>query len=226
MKPEFTGSEFVKQKKRIINIIEILEINYPFSDIELNYQNPFQLLIATILSAQCSDKRVNLVTERLFKKFIEIEDYLIKPLEELEKEIFSTGFYKAKANNIRLACKMILDNYNGKVPDTMENLLKLPGVGRKTANVLLGHCFSTPGIVVDTHVGRLAKRLGLTKGRTAKRIEYTLMDIVPKKKWVLLNHLLINHGRKICKSQKPRCQSCSVESLCPKINLIPSLKIT
>lgn len=196
-------------------ILVILSKEYPYAHIQLEYENPFELMVSTILSAQCTDARVNKVTEKLFKKYKKPKDYVNVPVEELEKDIFSTGYYKAKARHIKQASKVIIEKYNGKVPGTMDELLKLPGVGRKTANVILGHCYDTPGIVVDTHVGRIARRLGMTDSMNAEKIEYDLMEIIPKKEWVIFTHYLINHGRKVCTSRKAKCEQCVVSQLCP-----------
>ncbi|MBI5323942.1 MAG: endonuclease III [Ignavibacteriae bacterium] len=203
------------KKSRMNKILSILSKEYPFAQIQLEYENPFELMVSTILSAQCTDARVNIVTEKLFKKYRKPKDYLKVPIEELEKDIYSTGYYKAKARHIRAATKVILENFKGEVPGTMDELLSLPGVGRKTANVILGHCFDTPGIVVDTHVGRIANRLGMTMSINAEKIEYDLMELIPKKHWVIFTHYLINHGRKVCTSRKAKCEQCIVSELCP-----------
>jgi endonuclease-3 len=200
-------------------IVDILSKEYPDVHIQLNFLSPHQLLVATILSAQCTDDRVNKVTENLFQKYKVPEDYLLVTQEELEKDIFSTGYYKAKAKHIQSATAIVVNEYGGKVPDNMENLLKLPGVGRKTANVILGNCFDTPGIVVDTHVIRISNRLGVVSTKDAEKIEKALMKLVPKNQWVIFTHYLINFGREICKSRKPRCNLCKIANLCPsKIN--------
>lgn len=206
------------QKKRMNQILEKLDSLYPNVHIQLNHQNPFQLLIATILSAQCTDARVNKVTENLFKKYLFPEDYLKVPIEQLEQDIFSTGFYKAKAKNIRASSQMIIDNFDGKVPDNMDDLLKLPGVGRKTANVILGHCFDTPGIVVDTHVKRISNKLGFSDTNDPVKIEFHLMKLVPQNLWVKFTHYLINHGRNTCIARKPKCNKCIIKELCPSDN--------
>jgi len=195
--------------------LSILSQEYPYAHIQLEYENPYELMVSTILSAQCTDDRVNKVTEKLFKKYRTTKDFLNVSKEELEKDIFSTGYYKAKAAHIRGASKVLVDKFNGKVPGTMEELLSLPGVGRKTANVILGHCFDTPGIVVDTHVGRIANRFGMTESKNAEKIEFDLMKLIPKKQWVIFTHYLINHGRKICTSRKAKCDLCVASHLCP-----------
>ena len=203
------------QKKRISDILNILKKEYPDVKIQLNFENHFELLVATILSAQCTDARVNMVTEKLFKKYNQPEDYIEVSEEELEKDIFSTGYYKAKARHIKAAAKTIINDYGGNVPSNMEDLLKIPGVGRKTANVLLGHCFNTPGIVVDTHVIRIANRLGFINTKDPYKIEKKLNDLIQKDEWVSFTHYFINHGRKICTSRKAKCSECVISNLCP-----------
>lgn len=203
------------EKSRMELVITRLRELYPDVKIQLDFKNPFELLIATILSAQCTDKRVNLVTKELFKKYIVPEDYLKVPASELERDIFSTGFYKAKAKNIRAACEILIDKFGAEVPDTMEELLLLPGVGRKTANVVLGHCFDTPGIVVDTHVSRISNLLGFVSTKDAVKIEFKLMKIIPKDLWVEFTHYFINHGRNTCIARRPKCQECVLSDICP-----------
>lgn len=206
-------------KKNVSDILNILSKEYPDVKIQLNYENPFQLLVATILSAQCTDDRVNQVTEKLFKKYISIQDFLNVPDKELEKDIFSTGYYKAKTQKIKATAKMILEKFNGLVPNTIEELLELPGVGRKTANVILGHIFNIPAIVVDTHVIRLSNRFGWVETKNAEKIEQVLMKLIPKEKWVIFTHYIINHGRKICTARNPKCSLCVIAHLCPSANL-------
>lgn len=208
------------EKNRMQEIISILKEIYPDVKIQLNYKNPLELLIATILSAQCTDARVNIVTQSLFKKYKYSVDYINVDIEELEQDIFSTGFYKAKAKNIKGACQIIIDEFNGNVPNNMEDLLKLPGVGRKTANVVLGHCFDTPGIVVDTHVTRISNKLGFTDTQDAIKIEFKLMEIIPKEQWVMFTHYIINHGRNTCIARNPKCSQCAIKELCPSNNTI------
>jgi endonuclease-3 len=205
-------------KKRMTIILDILSKEYPDIKIQLNFSNPFELLVATILSAQCTDARVNLVTQDLFIKYKSPSDFLKVEIEELEQDIFSTGFYKAKAKHIRESASKIINDFNGKVPNNMEDLLKLPGVGRKTANVVLGHCFNIPGIVVDTHVLRISNRLEFIETNDAVKIEFALMKLIPKKLWVIFTHYFINHGRIICKSQNPKCNNCLISSYCPSKN--------
>ncbi|HPP39217.1 MAG TPA: endonuclease III [Candidatus Kapabacteria bacterium] len=195
-------------------ILDILAKEYPNVKIQLNFSNPFELLIATILSAQCTDERVNKVTPSLFKKYKSPSDYVNIPIEELEKEIYSTGYYKAKAKHIKEMSKMLLEKYNGVVPSQLEELIKLPGVGRKTANVVLGHCFNVPAIVVDTHVIKLSNRLGFVCTKNAEIIERKLMELIPKNKWVIFTHYFISHGRKICTARNPKCNECVISKYC------------
>ena len=203
------------KKKRLNSILSVLKQEYPEAKIELNYKNTFELLVSTILSAQCTDKRVNIVTETLFNKYTDIKDYINIPIEQLEQDIYSTGFYKAKAKNIKASALKINEYFNGEVPDNMNDLLSLPGVGRKTANVILGHCFKPTGIVVDTHVIRIAKRLDFTQSSNPKIIEEDLIKIVPKSKWTIFTHYIIRHGRKTCTSRKPKCNDCTISKYCP-----------
>lgn len=207
------------QKERMSVVLNRLSTLYPDIKIQLDFTNPFELLIATILSAQCTDARVNIVTKKLFQKYLTPVDYLKVPVEELESEIFSTGFYKAKAKNIRGACQKIINDYNGNVPSTMEELLTLPGVGRKTANVVLGHCFDTPGIVVDTHVTRIANKLGFVETNDAVKIEFALMKLIPMEIWVTFTHYFINHGRNTCIARRPKCNECIINDICPSNEL-------
>jgi endonuclease-3 len=200
------------------DIIGILSSLYPDVKIQLYHSNPFELLIATILSAQCTDARVNIVTQALFVKYKLPQDYLNVEIEELEQDIFSTGFYKAKAKNIREACRMIIDEFDGNVPDNLDDLLKLPGVGRKTANVILGHCFETPAIVVDTHVIRISNKLGFVESSDAVKIEFSLMKLISKELWVTFTHYFINHGRNTCIARRPKCTVCAISHLCPSSN--------
>lgn len=209
------------EKDRMGDVISRLSVIYPEVKIQLDYQNPFELLVATILSAQCTDARVNIVTQSLFNKYYSPDDYLKVPVEELELDIFSTGFYKAKAKNIRGACQKIINDFDGKVPDNMNDILTLPGVGRKTANVVLGHCFNTPGIVVDTHVIRISNKLGFIETTDAVKIEYKLMKIIPKELWVNFTHYFINHGRMTCIARRPKCSECAIADLCPSREITP-----
>lgn len=205
---------------RTKKIIAGLEKTYPNAHCELVHQNPLELLIATILSAQCTDKRVNIVTKDLFQKYRSAKDFANAEMSELENGIRSTGFYKNKARNIKAACRDIVEKHGGQVPQTMEELIQLGGVGRKTANVVLGNAFGiNVGVVVDTHVARLSHRLGLTKQKTPEKIERELMALVPQKKWTLFSHWLIWHGRRRCFARKPDCAHCEVLKLCPRIGV-------
>ncbi len=209
----------MNSKEKLINrvnvIIEKLENEYTDAKIALDYNTPFELLIATILAAQCTDLRVNLVTPKLFEKFPTPHHYIKATLEEIEKEIFSTGFYKNKAKSIQNASYEIVNNFGGEVPNTMENLLKLRGVGRKTANVILGHCFNKPVIVVDTHVKRISNLLSLVNSNSADEIEFELLKIIQENKQTNFSHLIANHGRAICIARRPKCSICVINKLCP-----------
>ncbi len=197
-------------------IISLLKKEYPGVKIALVHSNPFELLIATILSAQCTDVQVNEVTKTLFKKYRTPGDYIKVPQEELEKDIYSTGFYRNKARNIKKLSEIIVNNFGGKVPNNMEELLTLPGVARKTANVVLSGAFGKiEGIAVDTHVKRLSARLGLTTNTDPNKIEKDLMKVIPKDEWAVFTLLLIHHGRKICTAKKPLCSECVLNKLCP-----------
>ena len=208
------------KKKRTTEIIKRLKKAYPDAHCALNHSNAFELLIATILSAQCTDERVNIVTADLFRKYRGPRDYLKVPQSQLERDIHSTGFFRNKSKNIQAACKRIVEEYGGKVPDSMEELLTLPGVARKTANVVLGNAFGiASGIVVDTHVARLSQRLGLTKNETAEKIETDLRELVPKKHWIMFSHWLITHGRRICQARKPKCRECVLAKVCPSFEI-------
>jgi len=204
--------------ERVKNIWPILKKTYPDAKIALKSSNPLQLLIATILSAQCTDVRVNMVTRDLFKKYRSTEDWAKADLEQIESDIRSTGFYHNKALSIKGACTTINDKYGGKVPDTMEQLVELPGVGRKTANVVLGGAFGKPAITCDTHVIRLSRRLGLSDNSDAVKLEFDLAEIVPKKNWMQFSNLLIFHGRSICKARRPDCPNCPIAKFCPAAN--------
>jgi endonuclease-3 len=203
-------------KERIPRIIAGLEKAYPEAHCELVYSDPFQLLIATILSAQCSDRQVNLVTPDLFKKYPAAADFAEAPPGELETAIRRIGLYRSKAKNIRAACRALVEKYGGQVPRTMEQLLELNGVGRKTANVVLGNAFGiSVGVVVDTHVSRLSERLGLTRHSAPEKIEADLQKLVPPAKWALFSHLLIWHGRRRCFARNPDCPHCEIQADCP-----------
>jgi endonuclease-3 len=207
----------METKIRIANILAILRKEYPGARTPLTHKNPLQLLIATILSAQCTDKRVNIVTPLLFRKYKTAKDFAGAKQSELEKLIRSTGFYKAKAKNIIGCCKDLAEKHGGKVPRSLDELVKLPGVGRKTANVVLSEIWDIPGVVVDTHVKRLAYRMGLTKDTDPEKIEQDIMKLLPPKDWNDLSICLIFHGRQVCIARKPNCGECVVAVLCPKI---------
>ena len=207
--------------ERIERIFPILKKTYPDATVSLDFTNPLQLLIATILAAQCTDKRVNIVTRDLFKKYRKPADWANAPQQQLENDIRSTGFYKNKSKNIKNCCQKLIDNFNSKVPDTMDDLLSLAGVGRKTANVMLGNAFGIQGIVCDTHVIRLSRRLFLSENSNPDKLEFDLTEIVPKRKWggwTMFSHLLVFHGRAVCKARKPDCHACPIEKHCPSAN--------
>ena len=202
--------------ERATKIIAALQRTYPKAHCELNFSNPLQLLVATILSAQCTDKRVNLVTAELFKKYRSARDFADAPLAEIEAAIKSTGFFRNKAKNIQACCRKLVELHGGEVPRMMDELTPLAGVGRKTANVVLGNAFGiNVGVAVDTHVTRLSNRLGLTKQTDAVKIEQELMQLVPQKQWALFSHWLIWHGRRRCIARKPDCANCEIKDRCP-----------
>jgi endonuclease III len=206
----------MNEQQRTKQIVSSLRRAYPEARCSLNYSNPLELLVATILSAQCTDERVNLVTADLFRKYRRAEDYAAAPPEELERDIRSTGFFRNKAKSIRAACRIIAERHGGHVPETMDELLELPGVARKTANVVLGNAYNVAsGVVVDTHVARLSQRLGLTAHEQPEKIEKDLSALVPRKDWILFPHLLIAHGRAVCKARSPLCRECVLLKLCP-----------
>ena len=205
-----------QKKDRTEQIVKLLKRAHPDAHCALNHANAFELLVATILSAQCTDERVNIVTADLFRKYRKPEDYLKVRDIELQQDIKTTGFFRNKTKSIQGACKVLIEEFQGKVPRTMDELLRLPGVARKTANVVLGVAYGiAAGIVVDTHVSRLSHRLGLTKQKDAVKIENDLVQLVPKKDWIIFSHLLIFHGRRACKARRPLCEECAVEKLCP-----------
>jgi endonuclease-3 len=212
-----TSKTLQQRRQRISVILPILKQTYPHAKCSLDYRTPLQLLVATILSAQCTDERVNIVTKELFRKYRSAADYAGAPQEELEKDIQSTGFYRNKTKSLRGMGAALVELHGGKVPQTMEELTALPGVGRKTANVVLGNAFNLPvGVTVDTHVTRVSNRLGLTKHAIdAVKIEQDLMQIVAPVDWTLWSHLLIHHGRAICQARKPRCSACPLLPHCP-----------
>ena len=208
------------EKERTRKIIAQLKKAYPDAKCSLIHSNPLELLIATILSAQCTDERVNIVTADLFRKYRSCADYLKVPASELQNDVRTTGFFRNKTKSIQGACKVLSEKYGNRVPDTIEELLELPGVARKTANVVLGNAFGiASGIVVDTHVSRLSRRLGLTKHQQPEKIERDLVELVSKKDWIDFSHLLIYHGRQICRARKPLCEKCVVERYCPSSRL-------
>src|SRR5437016_1332931 len=217
--PTYTGPE-PGSPEQVQAIIAELRRLYPDAKCSLNFSTPLELLVATQLAAQCTDERVNIVTEKLFRKYRTVEDYATVSQEELEKDIRSTGFYRNKAKNIRAACQLLITNFNGEVPRTMADLLKLPGVARKTANVVLGNAFgSIEGFVVDTHIGRLARRFGWTKHEDPVKIELDLMSKVPRKDWLDLSHMMIYHGRALCLARRPLCEQCALARICPSAGI-------
>jgi len=208
------------KSERTLELIKRLKKAYPTAHCALNHTTAFELLVATILSAQCTDERVNIVTADLFRKYRGPRDFADVPQEELERDIHSTGFFRNKAKSIRAASQRILDEFGGAVPNTMDEILSLAGVARKTANVVLGNAFGiASGVVVDTHVSRLSQRLGLTKEKTPEKIELDLQAFVPKKDWIMFSHWLIFHGRQICHARKPKCRECVLADECPSYRL-------
>jgi len=201
-------------KDEALKVIEILKETYPNAKSGLKFTNPFELLIATILSAQCTDKRVNIITDRLFNKYKTPEDFLKLTPEELQEEIRECGLYRSKSKSILETCKILKEKYDSKVPETLEELMTLPGVGRKTANVVLSNAFLIPAIAVDTHVFRVSRRLGLSQGKNPDEVEKDLMKIIPEKDWQDAHHWLIWHGRRVCKAQNPNCLNCSLSEEC------------
>ena len=216
----FMPSVVADARKRAGTIVRLLKREYPEAECALVHETPFQLLIATILSAQCTDERVNIVTKDLFRKYSTPAAMGAIPIKQLEKLIQSTGFFRNKAKSINACCRMLVEEHGGEVPQNLELLVKLPGVGRKTANVVLGTAFRIPsGVVVDTHVTRLSQRLGLTQHEDAVKIERDLIDLLPKKEWIDFSHRLIWHGRRICKARRPLCPECVLNQVCPKIGV-------
>jgi endonuclease-3 len=207
-------------KRHAARIVRRLTAAYPDARCALDYKTPLQLLVATILSAQCTDTRVNIVTKDLFKKYPDAVAFAAAKLPELERAIQSTGFFRNKAKNIKACCGELVESHGGRIPQDIDELVKLPGVGRKTANVVLGTAFGIPtGVVVDTHVARLSHRLGMTAHKDPVKIERDLMEQLPKKEWVDFSHRMIHHGRKICVARKPKCDECSLSDVCPKIGV-------
>jgi endonuclease-3 len=213
-----TGTKSNSEIKRASEILKRLKKEYPLAKIALEFGTPFELLISTILSAQCTDERVNLVTKSLFKKYKKPKDYLNVSNQELEKDIFSTGFYRQKAKSIKNCCKALLEKHQGKVPEDFEALHALPGVGRKTASVVAGNAFGIPAIAVDTHVIRLSNLMGFVDSKNPEKIEESLKKIFPEMGWINLGHYLMNHGRKVCIARRPKCLECVVGDLCPSFN--------
>jgi endonuclease-3 len=208
----------MNELERVTALLVRLSEAYPEAECALEHQSPWELLVATILSAQCTDVRVNMVTPALFAKYPRPEDYLAAPVEELEQDIHSTGFYRNKAKSIRGAAQMLVEQFGGELPRTMEEMLLLPGVARKTANVVLGTAFGlAEGIAVDTHVRRLSGRLGLTRHDDPDKIERDLMALAPREQWINLSHRLILHGRQVCHARKPSCSACALAELCPSV---------
>jgi len=211
-----TPKIWLDPKERCQKTFQILEKLYPAAKTALNYTTPFEILVATMLSAQTTDVRVNIVTQSLFKKYRTPQDYVNVDLKELEQDIHSTGFYHNKAKNLKACCKLLVEKFHSQVPKTMEELLELPGVARKTANIVLYNAYNvTAGIAVDTHVMRLSQRLGFTEQKEQNKIEQDLMAITPKDKWMPLTDLLIFHGRQVCSAKKPRCDICVLNEICP-----------
>jgi endonuclease-3 len=205
---------------RAREILSVLARTYPDAHCELHFSNPLELLIATILSAQCTDKRVNIVTKELFRVCKTAADYVALPQEQLEEIIRTTGFFRAKARNVKACCASLVEQHGGRVPRTMDELTKLKGVGRKTANVVLGNAYDiNEGVVVDTHVQRLSRRLGLSRASTPEKIELDLMKLAPRGQWAQLSHWLIWHGRRRCSARKPDCANCELSALCPRVGV-------
>jgi endonuclease-3 len=207
-------------RRRARQIMRKLAVQYPDAHCALHHDNPLQLLVATILSAQCTDVRVNLVTPALFARYRDARAFATADLAELQEMIKSTGFFRNKAKSIQACCRAIVERHGGEVPGTLDELVALDGIGRKTANVILGDAFGVPGITVDTHVGRLSRRLGLSKQQDPNKVEQDLMNLIPKQEWTSFSHRLIFHGRQVCFARKPNCQGCILNRLCPKIGVV------
>ncbi len=213
-------SPTAENKQAARRVLRRLKADYPDAECALVHRSAFQLLVATILSAQCTDKRVNLVTKDLFRKYRKPADFATAPLKDIESAVKSTGFFRNKAKNIKACSTVLVEKHGGKVPRDLDSLVELAGVGRKTANVVLGTAFGIPtGVVVDTHVGRLSRRLGLTKQKDAVKVETDLMKILPKKEWIDFSHRMIHHGRQVCDARKPDCEACSMTKFCPQIGV-------
>jgi endonuclease-3 len=213
----------MKTKETAVRVLDILEKEYPDARGTLDFKTPLQLLIATILAAQCTDERVNLVTKDLFKKYRTAQDYARADAGKFEAEIRSTGFYHNKARSIIHCCQMLVSQFQGQVPETLDELTSLPGVGRKTANIILGNAFDKQAIGVDTHVKRVSNRLGWSKANDPDKIEFELMEVIPQDRWTKACHQLVFHGRRVCVAQKPRCSTCPVAKYCPKIGVVSSV---
>jgi len=207
----------IETRRRALDLVRGLREQHPDAHCELDFTNALELLVATILAAQCTDKRVNMVTKDLFRKYRTARDYLAAPDEVLQDEIRSTGFFNNKTKAIKKACRSIVDDFGGEVPRTMDELLKLAGVGRKTANVILANVFNVPGIVVDTHMLRITRRMGLTDNTDAVKVEFDIMEILPKDEWIAWSHLIPWHGRRVCTARNPACDDCAVAHVCPKL---------
>jgi endonuclease III len=210
----------VEAKRHATQVVRRLRKEYPDATCSLDFRNPLELLVATILSAQCTDQRVNLVSKTLFPKYPTAAHYARSPLAELERDIQSTGFYHNKAKNIQACCRILAEQYGGEVPRDLETLVELPGIGRKTANVVLGTAFEiASGVVVDTHVARVSRRLGLSCEKDPKKIEKDLMALISRNEWVAFSHRVIQHGRRVCAAKKPQCDACPLNDICPRIGI-------
>lgn len=208
-----------ENRKNARAIYRVLTKTYPEIRCELDFKNPLELIVAVVLSAQCTDKRVNQITPPLFRKYKKAKDYAKAPLPEIEEFIFSAGFYHAKARHLQGLGRKLVEHFNGQVPSTLEELITLPGVGRKTANVVLGHAFDTPGITVDTHFGRLSRRFGWTTSMDPVKVEMQVGELIPQKEWTNLSQRMIWHGRRVCHSRKPACGACPVAKICPSVGI-------
>jgi len=214
----------MSEKQRALKVLSLLEKRYPQVHIALEFEDPLELMVATILSAQSTDAQINKITPALFKKYPNVQAYAKAKQSEFEKDIYSSGFYKNKAKNIIAAANTIVKDFNGEIPNTMEDLVKIPGIGRKTANIILANAFGkVVGIAVDTHVGRLSQRLGFSKNSDPNKIEQDLMILFPKGEWYKINYLLIDHGRAVCNAKRPRCPDCVVRALCPAGKKYPTV---
>ena len=214
----------MKLTEKAVRVLDILKKEYSDARVTLDFKDPLQLLVATILAAQCTDERVNRVTQDLFKKYRKAGDYAKADLPALEGEIRSTGFYHNKAKSLIACCRMIVQKFKGQVPRSLEELTSLPGVGRKTANIILGNAFGQQAIAVDTHVKRVTHRLGWAKADDPDKIEFELMEVIPRERWTMACHQIVFHGRKVCLAKNPKCPTCPVTNLCPKIGVSPIVK--